>query len=395
MRLQRKKDRLSAIEIMISIALVTAPFTSFRIGFFGISEVMLAGIIVYSIIAYRLKAHIVANGLAKHFLWFIASCIIGWIYNLVFRINSGTTYSAFFNLASYLISALIILAIEEISNKQEIQLRADKVLKVFFIGLSLVDLVLFIISRTRRTLFGRSLFYYTSFAPLADNIHQFAMIAMLLPFIGFYNASIERNIIKKLYFYSLSFFDIYITIGIDATKATLGTVLGLTVLVILLLNYNNMLPKIYLYAGAVIALTIIIVASLFNIDKITNYGIVFFNENDNHGARSVLYSTGLHLYFSKGFLFGLGPASHVTFGNSYYDAHDTFLTAALSGGIIGLISVTRLFITALKQTIKKAYYFSALIPIIIYAIGGDLLRKAALWVIITLLVYGPQKTRKE
>lgn len=386
-RKKRKENRLSVAEVMTVIALVSAPFTALRFSFFGISEIMLIGIILYTFIIWRLRPKIPFDSLSKYFLLFIVTCIVGWIYNFISMTNSGSTYMAVFNLSSYLISAVSMFSLEAIIYHDSIRFQPKIVLERFFQILSVIDILLFAISRTRRTLFGYSLFYYGLFSPLTDNIHQFAMIAVTLPFIGFYIARREQNLRTKTIDYIFSFADLYIVSGLDLTKATLGIVLGCCALIVMIILKSRNISALYKAVFAILLSCGVIIIILFNFQIILDYLIEYFEKNDNHSAREGLYGNGIKVFFNKAFLFGLGPSSHVMRGYEYFDTHETFLTAANSGGIVGLILVITLFWKSMKRTFSNPYLFSAMITILIYALGGDLLRKAAVWVIVTLIVY--------
>ncbi len=211
------------------------------------------------------------------------------------------------------------------------------------------------------------------------------MIAFFLHFVGCYLPKKETSAIKKLLYILLGLFDIYIVLGVDALKATVGIIIGCAVLFILLVAQNERISqrnkKIIITCFVMLAA----VVAILRFDDLITYGIRFFYENDNHGARRQLYTEAISIILNKSPLVGLGPSLHVYYGASYGDAHETFLTAALSGGIFGLITILLLYWKAIKQTINNAFCFSGFMPVIVYSLGGDMLRKASVWMMVVLL----------
>ncbi len=383
-------EKMTATERILVFALVTAPFTSLRFSFFGLSEIFFILMWITVMFRSRFRLRLEKDNITKWFLVFVLACIIGWAFN-IFTVDIGTTRSAVFNFAAYVFTLIAIAITEHLQCVEPELLRPRKVLKAFFIWLCLISFVLFALSRFRKSIFGFNLIYYDMFCPLSDNIHQFAMSAVPLPFIGLSMVKESKSWGMKIIYLAMSIAEIFIVLATGSFKAGLGISIGIFVLFILLVINSKKLSKSNRNIIIILAFTAVIVFAILKSNLILKYMQRVFTENDNGGERGGLYRQSIQLILRYP-LFGLGPAAVLTYGSSYFDAHQTLFTAGLSAGVFGLVSVTVILIKCVKTTIKNSFYFCALIPILIYAIGGDILRKTAVWACIMLLYFG---TRRE
>ena len=118
--------------------------------------------------------------------------------------------------------------------------------------------------------------------------------------------------------------------------------------------------------------------------KILNFFEVFFAENDGQGARKNLYKSAFQI-IKKSPIFGLGPSCHVIYDGRYFDAHETFLTVALISGCIGVGFLIVLYFKVFIQIKQSGWLLAACATIFIYALGGDVLRRLPVWVLMELM----------
>lgn len=380
--MEHKKCNL--IEILLIIAISFSPYTSLRFSFFGITEVI---IMIIWIIIY--KDGILVGRSNKYFIFTrallgIASfSIVGWFFNIfIFKYNSGTVSSALFNLLSIIFVTITLYALEITYIREIIDYAI--VLKYSFWSLSLSLNVLYILSLFTNNIGSLTLKEYYMFCPLADNIHQVAMISVQLPFIGGYFAANEKKFVKKIFMYCLSVGDIIVSWMTNSTKAKMGIIVGFLILLFYFLILNTKYTKQSKKNAFVIYIIIFIGTFLVLMPKILNFFEVFFAENDGQGARKNLYKSAFQI-IKKSPIFGLGPSCHVIYDGRYFDAHETFLTVALISGCIGVGFLIVLYFKVFIQIKQSGWLLAACATIFIYALGGDVLRRLPVWVLMELM----------
>ena len=404
MRTVETDRKASKYEVLTIIGLVMSPFTALRISFFGLSELALGLLVLLTLIQRHGTVSLPPKGVSRYYALFLPLCILGWIWNYISGTNSGNLESALFNFLSYLLTAVVLIFIEGEHLRDETVFRPRYILRRFFVFLSILSIFLYVVSLYRSTFLGFGLKYYRFFCPLADNIHQYTMIAGPLPFLGFYFTRSAHGFWRKLLCLILSLADAYIVTQVGATKADVGLIVGAVVLAaFLILNLHALSAKSRIIL-VVVFLAVGIFVLLDNITAVLYYLRSFFTENDNRGARASLYSQAFE-FFKKSPIIGLGPSNHVKSveGIEFFDVHETFLTAAISGGIMAAVLVFLALFHGARMVLRNrnVILFCAMIPIFIYSLGGDILRKLALWVAFLLFAYAkdtrPQskKNRRE
>ena len=371
-------------EILLITALIFAPYTALRFSFFGIAEIffMAVWLMIYKdgIVIDRDPQCFVFT---KALLGILIFSLIGWAWNIfIFQYNSGTTSSALFNLFSIIFVTVTIYAIEISEIKNTIDY--GRILYYSFWGLSLGLNIFLILYFFTSSIGPLSLATYYMFCPLADNIHQIAMISVQLPFIGGYFASKEKNIIKKLVIYALSFGDIIASWMTYSTKAKMGIVIGIMIVLFYFIVFNKRFDRKSKVDFFVISIGTLMCVSLLLLQKILSWAIAFFSSNDGGGARKELYSSAIEIVKKSPF-FGLGPSCHVIYDGRYFDAHETFLTVALMSGIIGVLFLMVLYFKVFFKLIQSGWLLAAYSTILIYALGGDILRRLPVWVLLILM----------
>ena len=372
---------------ILIVAFVLSPFTMLRFSFFGLSELILLCCFIFSF-KISIRADLWQQCIFTH-VWvlylFISS--LGLSYNtLVLGSATGTIAGATFDFASYIFILLTCYLME--MKFLERKLCPLKMLKLFYTYLTALFLILYVLSLFSASIFGLPLRYEGSFAPLVVNIHQSAMILVTLPFIGLF-LFMQKSNIKQRSILFLSILLLYIiALDTSATKALMGLYLGTAVFAIF--SFKNVISRRMLPVVLLCMIAGLIVA-IVQFDLIT-LASAFFNENDGGGARSIIYFKGVMIGLTSPMI-GLGPGGHIFNDNIFYDAHQTLLTVFLQAGLCGLI----LYLLLMFKIIRSYSYSSALIAclcaISIYSLGGDILRRLPIWLILLLIYYTSQKIK--
>ena len=121
-------------------------------------------------------------------------------------------------------------------------------------------------------------------------------------------------------------------------------------------------------------------------DELIFLAIEFFTENDGRSSRETIYKQG----FASGLnspLVGYGPGAHVPYRQTFWDAHNTTLTIFLQSGLIGILLFVWFNIRLLTKLSINFALFGAITAIGMYIIGGDILRRLPIWIILMGLYY--------
>lgn len=373
----------NAIAKLLLVASVLVPFTELRIGPIGLGEVAI-------LIAFLLMIHFGSGRLGASQLFFVprfwllfilASCM-GFFYNFfILYQSSGSVEGAAFDLTAY--SFVLVFCL--LASKQENFGKAGPA--SFFQRLYLLWFVvfssLFLVSLSTPTIFGLPLRTYTAFTPLVSNVHQTAMLLCALPFLGVFFLTKSRSIYSKIWIAaSIPLFG-FMALSTQATKATMAIIIGSLVFVAWLLVFR---PKgrgrsiLNLILIPSFFLTLIVILAM-NYGAVAASAIDFFHEADPQQAREIIYSDAFE-HAVHSLLVGYGPGPQVLYGGKYWDAHMTFLTVFLQAGLVGLA----LFLILAAQVVRTIYWSPALLAcftaIAIYALGGDILRRLPIWILV-------------
>ena len=230
---------------------------------------------------------------------------------------------------------------------------------------------------------GLQIRYYQYFAPLVKNLHQVAMVLTPMPFIGLLILSREKNRNARLFVIMLMVVTVLMIIATGASKAKLGLILGVS-------GYSLALVHRYSVAYTVILTTMLVSILMIFFTFFVDFSVFFtelFNQHDGKGGRADLYGAAIEL-IKQSWLFGRGTGPHILYLGEYNDSHQTLLTVMLQTGIIGLVLLVRLFYKILQ---KSFYYepavFAAILSIMSYAAGGDILRRLPIWGLLIILFY--------
>lgn len=376
---------------LLVFAAVLAPFTQLRFSFFGIAE-----LIVFWFFCLQVFKPVGASALrefrlTKFWLVYILSCLLGYGWNVLFLdYKTGSFDLMVFDLASYLFVLFACFAMERMAIYGTLDMR--RLLRQVFLHSSVVLGILYCISFFTPAIFGLRLRYYEFFSPLAENLHQVSMYLVPLPFLGTLVFALERRTLIRLFIAGLIVLDAIMAFSTGSTKAAMAIVIGCGVFgyaaTLKLVGKRSFLPLTiaYMVLGSIVFL------KLDGWQRI----VAFFVENDGGGAREYLYSHAINLGMES-FLVGHGPGGHIDYSGygNFSDAHETFLTAFLQAGIVGLSALVLLIYRLLRQTMHNPSLLAALSTIVIYAAGGDVLRRLPVWIVLVIILHYPKQAVRQ
>ena len=376
------------IKNLIVFALVISVFTSLRFSFLGIGELiflLLGGITLLQVLKKPSDSYYLFSGF---WVFYLILTIFGGLYNGAANLGTGTLSFAVFDFAAYFMLFISCLSIE-----RRFMLYQDDaysyIHNLFYLFVGILT-ILYFLSFFTPSIAGFPIRYYQYFAPLVTNLHQAAMILTPMPFIGILILERETNWLLKLLIISLIFCCILMIIATGASKAILGVLMGIV-------GYT--IAKIYRYSllySVIISMLAccVLLTFTFYVD-LTEVTSQLFNEHDGHGARSNIYASAIIL-IKESWFFGRGTGAHIDILGEFTDSHQTMLTALLQAGIVGFL----LFIHLLYKILKRSFYnepsaFAALLSIMGYVGGGDILRRLPIWGVLIILYFVACQTKQD
>lgn len=378
---------LSLYELLAITATVLAPFTSLRFSFFGLSEILyisLCGLVIFKL---RFRMNLKKTSFCIPFFIMMVWSLLGWNYSNLTEIANTSFNSAIFNLCSWVLGFMVILISENLAFNDYESYRPEIILRYIFIILSIISMFLFLVSLSRDNLYGIRLKYHSYFCPMSKNIHQYAMLAVTMPFIGLHACAHEHKPLKRAFFFISSLAMAYIATQTGSSKASFGIIIG-TIIVIMGIVNKYVMPKghmraqVILFIGGIVFLLLVV----FN-ERIVEFLVELFSASDNGGARNRIYANSYNL-IKESLIFGYGPSAlQVGSSESTVDAHQTVLAAGMAAGVVGIIMVLLILYRGIKMTRRDYFYLAAMSTIVIYALGGDILRKASVWFVFVMLSY--------
>jgi len=376
-------------EKVLLMGFFLTPFTSLRFGLVGPGEILilLAALIALISGGGVLKLDERIQILYRFWAGFLSVSVLGIVYNsFLFRAPSGRLDTLAFDSLSYIFILISIVATGSYSRN-----RADfspNFFQPLFLCWSFVYVILYAVSFFAPSIFGMPLRYYHFFSPLVDNIHQAASVTCVMGFIALFLAAQSPEYLTRLFYIITAALFAMMALDSGSTKAMLGIVLGTVVSILFLIAYRKsgkgkyFLNRMFLI---IITMSVLVLFSLYQ-GNIEGFAVQFFSENDGGGARESLYGAGFN-HGLDSLLVGYGPGSHAPHANGFSDAHNTVLTIFLQSGIPGLL-VFALFTARLLQKLSINF---ALLGVFAatgsYVLGGDILRRLPIWIIIMGTVY--------
>lgn len=382
-------------EQLLLIAMIFSPFTQLRYGVIGISELAFIFFIVK--IAFSRNISINSHNInefifSKFWLLFFIFNLTGLFYNyIILKHVSGTASSMAFDLFSYILVFLVCFGMEiYIINCKEVNIK--KLLYNVYVYLSIIMLILFSTSRFTSNIFGYTLLYYHYFSPFANNIHQVSMVMVPLPFLGLKVLFAEKRTLNKILHTLLILSNTYIAIETGSLKVAMGLIVG-SFLIIYILIYSQNKQRIEKLLFILIVSAVLSLIIYFNYENIVEIIKAFLISEDSGAGRQILWEYSFEK-IARSPIVGYGPGSHALYYWDYNDAHSTLITVALQGGLFALAIYVSLNIKLLISLLKEQYLLGAFISILVYAIGGDVMRRLPIWVYLMLFYYYNYNSKK-
>lgn len=373
-------------------------FTSLRFSFFGLGELL----IIFSFFLTNFSRIPPINLLNYPFtiFWavYITASLMGAFLNLTILNNqTGTTAKMSLDLFAYIFIFATSFTLEANINQKSIN--PWQLLKGFIILSSIILTILLFISFYTPSLLGLDLMYdETSFAPLVTNVHQITMFYIILPFlcVGILIKEYEiypkqNSIFKTILLLALFCTTIYMALTAQATKAVVGFWLGVGCL---FLFYFISRSGIILRSLIIYSIIISVVFIFYYFDLLRIFSDFFVDADGADGARAQLYGGAINL-ISESPILGRGPGGHIWKGELYWDVHQTFLTAFIQAGIIGFVSLIALIYRFVRDIFNESIFLASMAPLAIYALGGDILRRLPVWILLILIMYAVRHVRLE
>lgn len=381
---------------------VFVPFTSLRFGPIGIGELSLVAAFFMLLVNNRGKLAPLQATKPVLIFWtaYPLWISIGFFYNVFFLgYSSGDLFFAAFDLISYIFCLMLVALLGDR------RFYTDEAPNVFFERVffywAVVFSVLFALSQVTSSVAGFPLLYYTYFSPLVVNVHQAAMITSAMPYVMLFFAIRATSMKWKILY--LVFAALFIQMALDsgATKAWVATMIGaLATFGVMIVHRPTGRGRvaINIMSYMLTATGLLLFVTRFG-SLIVAVGVEFFREEDGGSARENLYSYGFSHAMQSPF-FGYGPGPHIAYDGGFSDAHNTALAILLQGGLVAAIMFVVLFARIIGRASVSSALIGAIAAIGIYALGGDILRRLPIWIVIigVLLLsareFSPAKARK-
>jgi len=374
---------LNNLDKILIFSCIITPFTLLRLGFIGFGEITLLILFLYGLRRGYLSLKLGELIFSQFWSRFLVISIFGFMFNVLFLSHkTGTFEGMLFDFSAYIMVLISCMLIEGLIKKERIHL--FYILKNIFIFSGLSFVTLYFVSLYTNVLFGLPLKYHDFFAPLANNLHQTAMIMVPLIFLGLFVFEKEKHKLRKYFYLFIVISLSYVALETGSFKAYIGVVFGWGVY-LMLMFFNLFKGKLKNMVIAITAFTLLLL-SLSNWQQIEEKAIVIFQEEDIGEGRSSLYSNALVVGLTSPIV-GLGPGPHIFKGNKFWDSHETFLTVFIQSGIIGLLLLLVLVFRIFKKMTREPALLAAVLPIFIYLLGGDIMRRLPVWLLLLFIYY--------
>lgn len=374
---------MNKLEKGLIFAGILIPFTVLRVGYVGLGELTLLILFLYGLnkgYINRITRDVVFS---RFWVQFLIITFFGFAYNIVILNQStGTVESTVFDFMAYIVILITCLIIENFYHKDRIDIY--EIIKRIFLISGVLFTALYLVSMFTDTIYGLPLKYYDYFAPFVTNLHQTAMFMAPMPFIGLLIIRNEKRPITRFFSLVLILIFSYLVVQTGSFKALVGLTLGWAVYFVL--EFVKLFKGRMKNAVIVSLISIIIFLGVVNSPVLYEIFFAIFNAEDLASGRSSLYSNAIDVALTSP-LVGLGPGAHIYQAGQFWDSHETFITVFLQGGAIGLIFFLFLLYKIFKNFIKITSLLAASIPILIYALGGDIMRRLPIWLLLLLLYY--------
>ncbi|MBT8263246.1 MAG: O-antigen ligase family protein [Bacteroidia bacterium] len=378
-----KNKGLNNFEKGLIFAIVLTPFTLLRIGYIGFGEISLLLLFLAGLQTGYISKLSKDLIFSRFWIIFLIVSFCGFAYNVIFlNQNTGTFESSLFDFAAYVLIFISCLLVENLYLKDRLNIY-QIIRRVFFLS-GFIFTALYALSMIMDSVLGLPLKYFEYFAPFVNNLHQTAMFIAPMPFIGLFVLEREKKKLTRLVIMVLILILSYLTLETGSFKAMAG--LGLGWLIYFLIKFINLFRGNLKKAFIAIAISMVVLVIALNIETIYNILWAIFSSEDLAEGRTNLYTSAIDVGLTSPVI-GLGPGAHIYQDGQFWDSHASFLTVFLQGGVIGLILFLILFYRLSRNLLQVTSLLAASMPILIYALGGDIMRRLPIWLLLLLLNY--------
>ena len=377
------------VRATLYVAALLTPFTALRFGMIGLGEVLFAFGLVLLLALNRGRLHL--SHALKPVVWFwfayLVIISIGFFYNFVVLSHlTGTLEGALFDFTSYCVVLCVVMLLAD--ERLYAGGSAKDFFRTIFTIWSVVFIALYFLSFTFTHIFGFPLRYHSYFSPLVENVHQAAMITCVMPFVMGHLAWSERSLARKAFFLAAGVLFAKMALDSGATKAAMAVAAGtfISASFFLWMAISGRAAKAFFLCVLLVGMTLIL-AIYF--DRVLSLLIDFLRESDGSAARENLYGSGVKAG-ARSLLIGFGPGQHVSLsneGNFFSDPHNTLLTIFLQGGALSLVLLVVSVYRLARRIYPSFFLMGAFAAFSMYFLGGDILRRLPIWVLIVGIIY--------
>ncbi|HET6765122.1 MAG TPA: O-antigen ligase family protein, partial [Longimicrobiaceae bacterium] len=369
------------VRVVLTVATVIAPFTLLRVSGVGLAEVLFGLLFLTQVVRGVKIRHLRRFPLTWFWAAYISTSLVGAAYSTIVLDSHNRTWGSMaFDLAAYLVVFATCFTLERMASHSPFDIyKLNKA--IFLVGSSVLS-ALYVYSFYSRDLFDIPLRYGPYFSPLADNLHQVAMFLVPLPFLGLLTFTRRQWVGTRVLVLVLFAMDLVMAWNVGATKASMAVVAGMATLIYMgSLRFAGR-PLFFLVNGVYVGALLLVTLKV----DLAELAFQFFSENDKYGARSTLYSDAIPAVLQS-FVVGQGPGPHLYLNGVLKDAHQTFLTVLLQAGVIGAIAFIALTVRVSRRAVSVPALTAAFAAVAVYALGGDVLRRLPVWVLIFIITH--------
>ena len=375
--------KLNLFEKSLLLCLIIIPYTLLRFGIMGLGEVIIIILFLFEFNKRKLNFNVNNFIFTKFWILYLIVSLFGFSFNVLFlNHKTGTFEGMLFDFSAYFLILLASYTFESFYFRKGINIYL--ILKYLFFSSGIILSILYAVSFVSPSLGGLPLRYHIFFAPLVNNLHQISMYIIPFPFIGIFIFEKERKFYLRVLIAVLII--LFFRMGIDtgSFKAFMGLYLaGIIYFYLKIISITKGKVK-----NVLIILSIIssILFTLLYFDTLSELVLNIFKEEDVSDGRANLYSNAIKVGLNSPIV-GLGTGPHILSGGHFWDAHQTLLAVFLQTGLVGLFLFVKLVVKISIKLFRTPALFSAIIPLLVYILGGDVLRRLPVWLFFLLFYY--------
>jgi hypothetical protein len=215
-----------------------------------------------------------------------------------------------------------------------------------------------------------------------------------MPFVMGNLAWSDRSFVKRAFFLVAGILFARMALDSGATKAAMGVAAGTFVSASFFLwrTISGRAAKAFFLCVLLVGVALTLAVYF---DKVLSVSIDFFRESDGSAARQNLYGSGVKAG-ARSLLIGFGPGQHVSLSNEgdfFSDAHNTLLTIFLQGGALSIVLLAVSVYRLARRISPSFFLLGAFAAFSMYFLGGDVLRRLPIWVLIVGVIYFSAEAR--